>query len=77
MQLHSQIPRQVRSKQGFFEQKVKDFWSEPTHLNNRFHGAVIGPFWQNFYVLVMFPRMKKPDTFSPLDEKILKSVWQL
>ena len=48
MQLHSQIPRQVRSKQGFFEQKVKDFWSEPTHLNNRFHDAVIGPFLAEF-----------------------------
>jgi len=29
------------------EQKVKDFWSEPTHLNNRFHG-VVDPFLGEF-----------------------------
>jgi len=33
-------------------------------------------FWQNFYVLMMFQIMKKPDTSFPLEIKILKFVWQ-
>jgi len=35
-------------KAKFFQQKVKDFWSEPTHLNKRKKGALVGPFLAEF-----------------------------
>jgi len=61
----------------FLSRRSRIFGVSPLTSIIGFMMLLLGHFWQNFYVLVMFPRMKKPDTFSPLDEKILKSVWQL
>jgi len=38
----------VALSKNFFGEMIDDFWSEPTHLENRFHGADMGPFLAEF-----------------------------